>query len=113
MSQRKLKSRTDRKHWLDCLDDPTLLERAILDGNSWLVPVGGERRGGYTALSAAKHARELMARMAEHGGFPNARYVSGGRNYLPHVHWGWTPTASTPNATTVIQKENTPASSAR
>lgn len=63
----------------DRLDDPGLLDRAVVTEDGDLaVPVGGKRHGGYlgmnTKAEALRLARQLAARPDE---FPDIRYYRG------------------------------------
>ena len=63
----------------DRLDDPGLLDRAVITGDGDLaVPVGGKRRGGYvqtdTRAAGRRLVQELAARPDE---FPDVRLYRG------------------------------------
>ena len=90
MSNRKPISVQDAlnyRFYLDRLDDPGLLDRAVITEDGDLaVPVGGRRLGGYvgvdTRAAGARLVRQLAARPAE---FPDARLLRGD-GWL--VEWG-------------------------
>jgi Family of unknown function (DUF6302) len=77
----------DYQFYLDRLDDPSLLGRAVITEDGDLaVPAGGKRLGGYVGTlnraAANRLARQLAARPEE---FPDARPVRGD-GWL--VEWG-------------------------
>lgn len=76
------------QYYRDRLDDPGLLDRAVVtEDNDLAVPVGGKRRGGYvgadTRAAAVRLVRQLATRPDE---FPGARLYRGGPGWL--VEWG-------------------------
>jgi len=77
------------RFYMDRLDDPGLLNRAVITEDGDLaVPVGGKRRGGYVgALSRAAGARLVRQLAARPDEFPAARYYfHHGAGWL--VEWG-------------------------
>jgi hypothetical protein len=75
------------RFFMDRLEDPGLLDRAIVTEDGDLaVPVGGKRLGGYvvtyTRAAARRLIRQMAARPAE---FPGIRLYGGG-DWL--IEWG-------------------------
>lgn len=75
------------RFYRDRLDDPGLLDRAIVTENGDLaVPVGGKRLGGYVVTDTRAAARCLIRQMAARPGeFPGIR-LYGGYDWL--IEWG-------------------------
>lgn len=72
----------------DRLDDPSLIDRAVITEDGDLaVPAGGKRYGGYLGVASRaagfRLVRQLVSRPDE---FPDARLVSYGDG--PVVEWG-------------------------
>ena len=77
------------RYFMDRLDEPGLLDRAIVtEDNDLAVPVGGKRLGGYCgAISRAVARRTVRQLAARPEDFPGARYFYGeGCGWL--VEWG-------------------------
>lgn len=81
--------------FLDRLDDPGLLDRAVVtEDNDLAVPVGGKRRGGYVGATSRAASRRLVQQLAARPDeFPVARlyYHSGAgwrQNNLDQVAHG-------------------------
>lgn len=72
----------------DRLDDPGLLDRAVITEDGDLaVPVGGKRHGGYIQVATKAAGFRLVRQMATRPDeFPAARLVSYGDG--PLVEWG-------------------------
>lgn len=78
--------------FLDRLDDPGLLDRAVVtEDNDLAVPVGGKRRGGYVGATSRAASRRLVQQLAARPDeFPVARlYYHSGAGWL--VEWGAEP----------------------
>ena len=75
------------RFYRDRLDDPGLLDRAIVTEDGDLaVPVGGKRLGGYVVADTRAAARRLIRQMAARPGeFPGIR-LYGGYDWL--IEWG-------------------------
>ena len=73
--------------YLDRLDDPGLLARAVVTEDGDLaVSAGGKRRGGYLQVNSRAAGRRLVRRLSERPAeFPHARCVRGD-GWL--VEWG-------------------------
>lgn len=67
------------RFYLDRLDDPGLLARAVVaEDGDLAVPVGGKRHGGYIQVDSRAAGRRLVRRLSERpAGFPDARCVRG------------------------------------
>jgi hypothetical protein len=76
------------RFFLDRLDDPGLLDRAIVtEDNDLAVPVGGKRRGGYISTETRAAARRLVRQLdARPGEFPDVRLFPGGLGWV--IEWG-------------------------
>jgi hypothetical protein len=75
------------RFYLDRLDDPGLLDRAVITEDGDLaVPVGGKRLGGYVAADTRAAGRRLIRQLATRPDeFPDLRLVC----YYPWVvEWG-------------------------
>ena len=75
------------RFYMDRLDDPGLLDRAVITEDGDLaVPVGGKRLGGYVSTDTRAAARRLVRQLAGRPDeFPAARLVPG---YYWLVEWG-------------------------
>lgn len=76
------------RFYRDRLDDPSLLDRAIVTEDGDLaVPVGSKRRGGYVSMEARAAARRLVRQMAARPDeFPDVRIWPGGFGWV--IEWG-------------------------
>ncbi len=77
------------RFYRDRLDDPGLLNRAIVtEDNDLAVPVGGKRRGGYVGADTRAAGRRLVRQMAARPDeFPEGRcFYAHGCGWL--VEWG-------------------------
>lgn len=76
------------RFYLDRLDDPGLLDRAIVTENGDLaIPVGGKRRGGYVSTDTKAAARRLIRQLAARPDeFPDVRLWPGGLGWV--IEWG-------------------------
>lgn len=82
----------DYKFYRDRLDDPSLIDRAIItESGDLAVPAGGKRYGGYVAAETRAEAfrliRQMEARPAE---FPDVRLYGGDRwivEWGPELDW--------------------------
>ena len=75
------------RFYMDRLDDPGLLDRAVITEDGDLaVPVGGKRCGGYVSVDSKAAGRHLIRQLATRPGeFPDLRLVC----YYPWVvEWG-------------------------
>lgn len=72
------------RFYRDRLDDPGLLDRAVVtEDNDLAVPVGGKRRGGYVGTDSRAAGARLVRHLAGRpGDFPAARY-----NFVRGVGW--------------------------
>ena len=90
------------RFYLERLDNPGLLARAVVTEDGDLaVPAGGTRRGGYIQVGSRAAGRRLARQLSERPAeFPEARCVRGD-GWL--VEWGpeldWRGTASTTRTT--------------
>jgi uncharacterized protein DUF6302 len=75
------------RFYLDRLDDPGLLARAVVaEDGDLAVPADGKRRGGYLQAGSRAAGRRLVRRLSERPAeFPDARCVRGD-GWL--VEWG-------------------------
>src|SRR5260370_15706096 len=79
---KKIRSALDRADPRDVayykarLEDPSLLDRAVLIAGLLAVPVGGKRRGGYVGLEDFETSEKAIGRLARIEGFPHPRYQS-------------------------------------
>jgi hypothetical protein len=83
----------ERRWYTERLDDPSLLDHAVVIGEpsfrGLAVPVGGRRRAGFVCVDGAVEAAEVMALLARAPGFPNLRAVlSGDPEVSDSVRWG-------------------------
>jgi hypothetical protein len=79
----------ERQYYAERLDDPSLLERAVDLGDDELaVPCGGKRVAGFVCVRNRRQGRWLVSKLQQLDGFPNVRFVAGGRDYAANVCWG-------------------------
>ena len=77
------------RFYLDRLDDPGLLDRAVItEDDDLAVPVGGKRRGGYVGTNTRAEGRRLVRQLAARPDeFPAARlFYADGCGWL--IEWG-------------------------
>ena len=72
------------RYFMDRLDDPSLLARAVVtEDNDLAVPVGGKRRGGYCGATIRAVGRSLVRQLRERPDeFPAVRLI-----YLDGCGW--------------------------
>lgn len=77
-----------RNYYRTRLDDPSLLDRAILVQCSFAVPCGGKRRSGSVTIGM-EHAAALLDQMLDRPQeFPSPRVETGATQFVAVVEWG-------------------------
>src|SRR5580693_8737633 len=69
------------QYWLDTLEEPELLDGAVLleveaNGTPLAVPVGKWRRGGQIEFLKKSEARKAFEQLKRHNGFPGLRLIT-------------------------------------
>jgi hypothetical protein len=78
-----------RAYFTERLEDPSLIDRAVVVPGDLAVPVGGKRRGGWVRADSHEDAEVMFALLYNHDdddGFPDLRMESSDGNAL--VVWG-------------------------
>jgi len=66
--------RVDVRYFKTRLEDPALLDEAVVVEGLLAVPVRGRRRGGFVSLATAESADRAIAALSGRADFPNLRY---------------------------------------
>jgi len=74
-------SNNEIQYWLDRLQEPELLDSAVLleveaNGTLLAVPVGKWRRGGHIEFLKKSEAKKAFDQLKHHNGFPNLRLIT-------------------------------------